>query len=145
MLECLVLGDSIAVGTALHRQECVALAIEGINSRAWNERFAQIQLRARAAVIALGTNDAVAVDSESHLRAVRERVQAQRVHWILPAQPAAARAVFRLAVEHGDAIVLVRHQGSDGIHPSRAGYARLATLTRVSAGPGAQIVDERLR
>ncbi len=145
MLECLVLGDSIAVGTAVYRQECVALAVEGITSRAWSDRFAHVQLRARTAVISLGTNDAAAVDSEAHLRAVRARVQAQRVHWILPAQQAAARAVARLAIEHGDVIVLVRHQGKDGIHPSRSGYARLATLTRVSVGPGVQIIDERLQ
>jgi lysophospholipase L1-like esterase len=53
--------------------------------------------------------------------------------------------VARLAIEHGDVIVLVRHQGKDGIHPSRSGYARLATLTRVSVGPGVQIIDERLQ
>ncbi len=112
MLECLVLGDSIAVGTALHRQECVALAIEGLNSRAWNERFAQIQLRARAAVLSLGTNDAVAFTGSSlRSRPRRARWFALRSSTGTPSSSCATRAATAFTP---------LGQGTRGLQRSRA-------------------------
>ena len=40
MLECLIVGDSIAVGTAMARPECVSLSKGGINSSQWNRQNA---------------------------------------------------------------------------------------------------------
>ena len=39
MLECLIIGDSIAVGTAMARKECVSYARGGWNSWQWNKDY----------------------------------------------------------------------------------------------------------
>ena len=39
MLDCLILGDSIAVGTHQFKQECVAYAKGGINSQQYNKQY----------------------------------------------------------------------------------------------------------
>ncbi len=41
MIECLILGDSIAVGTAQARPECVAYATSGINTTQFNKKYPQ--------------------------------------------------------------------------------------------------------
>ena len=57
MLECLILGDSIAVGTANVRTECVSYSVGGLNTWQWNKRFANKELMANSVIISLGTND----------------------------------------------------------------------------------------
>ena len=39
MLECLIIGDSIAVGTAIARTECVSYSKGGWNSWQWNKDY----------------------------------------------------------------------------------------------------------
>ena len=39
MLDCLILGDSIAVGTHQFMPECRAYATGGLNSHQWNHRY----------------------------------------------------------------------------------------------------------
>ncbi len=39
MIECLILGDSIAVGTAQARPECVSYATSGINTTQFNKKY----------------------------------------------------------------------------------------------------------
>ena len=40
MIDCLIVGDSIAVGTHHFKPECVAYAKGGINSNHWNKQNA---------------------------------------------------------------------------------------------------------
>ena len=37
MLDCLIIGDSIAVGSHMFRKECVAFAKGGITSHGWDK------------------------------------------------------------------------------------------------------------
>ena len=46
MLECLILGDSIAVGTANYRKECASYSVGGYNTWQWNRKFANHPLTA---------------------------------------------------------------------------------------------------
>ena len=71
MLECLIVGDSIAVGTATARPECVAYAKGGINSYQWlNKNIDKTPLIAKTVIISLGSNDHKYVKTESELRAI---------------------------------------------------------------------------
>jgi lysophospholipase L1-like esterase len=132
MLECLILGDSIAVGTATARPECVAYAKGGINSYQWlNKNIDKMPLTAKTVIISLGSNDHKYVKTESELEAIRELTKADRVYWILPAiKPDIQEIVRKVAAKNGDTVLPITSLQKDGVHPSWAGYKQLGEQTR---------------
>lgn len=128
MLDCLIVGDSIAVGTHQFRQECVAYAKGGINSKQWLDKNIQnTPLQARTVIISLGSNDHKYVKTESELRTIRQLTKADRVYWILPAiKPDIQEIVKQVAAENGDTVLPISSLQPDGVHPSWAGYKQLA-------------------
>ena len=127
MLDCLIVGDSIAVGTATARPECVAYAKGGINSYQWlNKNIDKTPLVAKTVIISLGSNDHKYVKTESELQAIRELTKADRVYWILPAiKPDIQEIVRKVAAKHGDTVLPITRLQKDGVHPSWAGYKDL--------------------
>jgi lysophospholipase L1-like esterase len=132
MLECLIVGDSIAVGTATARPECVAYAKGGINSYQWvNTNIGKMPLVAKTVIISLGSNDHKYVKTESELRSIRELTKADRVYWILPAiKPDIQEIVKKVAAENGDTVLPITRLQKDGVHPSWAGYKQLGEQTK---------------
>jgi lysophospholipase L1-like esterase len=132
MLECLIVGDSIAVGTATARPECVAYAKGGINSYQWvNTNIGKMPLVAKTVIISLGSNDHKYVKTESELRSIRELTKADRVYWILPAiKPDIQEIVKKIAAENGDTVLPITRLQKDGVHPSWAGYKQLGEQTK---------------
>jgi lysophospholipase L1-like esterase len=137
MLECLILGDSIAVGTHMARPECVAYAKGGWNSWQWNKDYLSkaSSKSAKTVIISLGANDHKGVKTEQELRKMREAIKGDRVFWISPGKerkPIAQDAIERIAKEYGD-IILSRPEAfmsKDGIHPTGKGYKVIAEQTR---------------
>jgi hypothetical protein len=137
-LECVLWGDSLAVGVSWDRPDCRARATVGITSARFGAEMAATA-RARTAVISLGVNDSADIDTRAQLRAVRARVSAATVYWLLPGRAASARAredVWAVARERSDRVIDVGPlAGPDGVHPPRDGYRQLAAMTRTrSAG-----------
>jgi lysophospholipase L1-like esterase len=132
MLDCLIVGDSIAVGTATARPECVAYAKGGINSYQWvNKNIDKMPLTAKTVIISLGSNDHKYVKTEKELQTIRELTKADRVYWILPAiKPDIQEIVRKVAAEHGDTVLPITRLQKDGVHPSWAGYKQLGDQTR---------------
>jgi lysophospholipase L1-like esterase len=132
MLECLIVGDSIAVGTATARPECVAYAKGGINSYQWlNKNIDKTPLIAKTVIISLGSNDHKHVKTENELQALRELTKADRVYWILPAiKPDIQDIVREIAAQHGDTVLPINRLQPDGIHPSWAGYKDIVLRTK---------------
>jgi lysophospholipase L1-like esterase len=132
MLECLIVGDSIAVGTASVRTECVAYAKGGINSYQWlNKNIGKTPLEAKTVIISLGSNDHKYVKTENELQTIRALTKADRVFWILPAiKPDIQEIVKKVAKEYGDTVLPITRLQQDGIHPSWAGYKELAEKTK---------------
>jgi len=132
MLECIVLGDSIAVGTHLQRYECVSYAKGGINSWQWNRDYLKNDLNAKTVIISLGSNDHKGVRTKAELQRIREKVgTTARVFWILPAiKPEIQAIVKAMAEEYGDTVLPITRLQADGIHPSWAGYREIAQATR---------------
>jgi lysophospholipase L1-like esterase len=132
MLECLIVGDSIAVGTATARPECVAYAKGGINSYQWlNKNIDKTPLIAKTVIISLGSNDHKYVKTESELRAIRDLTKADRVYWILPAiKPDIQDIVRNVATQYGDTVLPITRLQKDGVHPSWAGYKELGEKTK---------------
>ena len=140
MLECLIIGDSIAVGTANVRPDCVSYSKGGINSRQWlDQNITRMPLQAKTVIISLGSNDHKYVKTVSELRAIREMTQADRVFWILPHgnHPKSnvsiedIQAMVKLvAEENNDTVLPITRVQKDNIHPSWAGYKDLAEKTK---------------
>jgi lysophospholipase L1-like esterase len=132
MLECLILGDSIAVGTHQARPECVAHAKGGWNTGQWNREYLKKDLTAKTVIISLGSNDHKGVKTKAELQRIREKVGATaRVFWILPAiKPEIQAIVKSMAEEYGDTVLPITRLQKDGVHPSWAGYKQLAEKTK---------------
>ncbi len=137
MLECIIIGDSIAVGVAMVRKECVSYSRGGWNSWQWNKDYLHLAMTKpyETVIISLGANDHKGVKTESELRKMRENIQGKRVFWISPGmdrKPIAQTAIEKIAKEYGD-VVLPRpqdHMSTDKIHPTVKGYKILGEQTR---------------
>jgi hypothetical protein len=124
MLDCLILGDSIAVGVGMARPECMTVAEVGITSEDFAYSYSGPPGATRV-ILCLGSNDKG--DSSGALWHLRQRINGQ-VIWILPARRYQQAPVKKMAQQFGDRIVTIPSVRRDGVHP--ADYRRLADLTR---------------
>ena len=140
MIDCLIMGDSIAVGVAsqpkLHA--CYTYAKGGINTHQFNKMYVDNRKNdfgAEVVIISLGSNDHQYVKTRAELEKMRNKIKAQRVYWILPAGNLKAsnvdikdiqNIVKQVASEHGDFVVPITRLQPDNIHPSTAGYKQIA-------------------
>lgn len=137
MLDCMIIGDSIAVGTAAARPDCVSYSRGGWNSKQWNRDYLDRASSRpyKTVIISLGANDHAGVHTERELLKMRSAIRADRVFWITPGRerkPVPHEAIERIAKHYGDT-VLPRpreHMSADGIHPTGRGYKALGEQTR---------------
>ena len=124
MLECLIIGDSIASGIASVRRDCAQLAEIGITSQQWNTKYGKRPLldmeSYRYVVISLGSND-VGSDCEAHMKKIRDKIHADRVIWVLPNDEVKTeqfKIVEKIAAQMGDSTLSIKDKvGKDKIHP----------------------------
>lgn len=131
MLECLILGDSIAVGVAQYRPECEVHAKVGINSRNYVDRNITKDFAANTVIISLGSNDPKNMKTLIELFALREVVDAKRVYWIVPAINANAQeAVKIVADKFEDKILFIPQLSKDKVHPTTKAYKQLSESSK---------------
>ena len=136
MIDCMIIGDSIAVGVAQQRPECVAYATGGLNTWQWNKKYGEKVTASPVVIISLGTNDHPGVHTFKELSRMRANVTAERVFWILPpcndkfCKPNVNDIVEIIARSRGDTVIKTTRLQKDAIHPSWAGYKELANATR---------------
>lgn len=131
MLECLIIGDSIAVGIGQNRPDCRVMAKVGINSRDFVQKY-QLPGTAKTTVISLGTNDGDHIHTYSELMKLRRQLGNERVLWVLPSatkKPAQRRVVKALAHGWADGVIEIPDSflSPDRIHPTGKGYKTLAS------------------
>jgi lysophospholipase L1-like esterase len=138
MLECLILGDSIAVGTKMFAPHCELQGKGGINTWQFNRMYSG-SFYADTVIISLGSNDHKGVKTYDELFEIRQRVGAKNVFWVLPAGNLPAGGVpiekiqsivVELAVYYGDTVLPIRGLQADGIHPSWSGYKNIVERTK---------------
>lgn len=138
MLECLIVGDSIAVGTKMFAPHCELQGKGGINTWQFNRMY-KGSFYADTVIISLGSNDHKGVKTYDELFEMRQRVGAKNVFWVLPAGnlPAGGvpivniqNIVKELAAYYGDTVLPIRGLQPDGIHPSWAGYKDIVERTK---------------
>jgi len=138
MLECLVIGDSIAVGTQQFAKECQLQGKGGINTWQFNKMYPG-SFYAETVIISLGSNDHQYVKTYDQLFEMRQRIGAKNVFWVLPAGNLKASNVpieriqgfiREIAYANGDTVLPIRGLQPDGIHPSWSGYKDIVERTR---------------
>jgi lysophospholipase L1-like esterase len=137
MIDCMILGDSIAVGVSMVRKECVSYSKSGWNSWQWNKDYltSATSKPHDTVIISLGANDHSGVKTEKELRKMREAIKGEKVFWIDPGKvrkPVPHDVIIKIANEYGD-IILPRPadaMSADGIHPTGKGYRILADQTK---------------
>ena len=138
MLECLIVGDSIAVGTKMFAPHCELQGKGGINTWQFNKMY-KGSFYADTVIISLGSNDHKGVKTYDELFEMRQRVGAKNVFWVLPAGnlPAGGVSIVNiqnivkeLAAYYGDTVLPIRGLQPDGIHPSWAGYKDIVERTK---------------
>ena len=138
MLECLIVGDSIAVGTHQFYQECKLVGKGGINTWQFNKMY-KGSFYAETVIISLWSNDHKYIKTYDEMFEMRQRVGAKRVFWILPAGNLKAsevpieniqNIVKELAEYYGDTVLPINGLQKDGIHPSWSGYKDIVERTK---------------
>jgi hypothetical protein len=136
MLECLIIGDSLAVGVGQVRAECVTRAKSGINSYDYVNRhifYTKGDTQAKNVIISLGSNDTEKINTFEELDTLRQLVQADRVYWILPnIKETKRKAVWQVARKYNDHVIDARgvDRSPDAVHPTYNGYKELASQTK---------------
>ena len=136
MLECLILGDSLAVGVGQIRQECTTRAKSGINSYDYVNRHiwhANGNNQAKTIIISLGSNDTQKINTFEELDTLRQLVKADRVYWILPAiKEDKRKAVWAVANKYHDHVIETRNHdlSPDRVHPTGKGYKTISNQTK---------------
>lgn len=127
MIDCMIVGDSIAVGTAVYRPECVSYSRGGWNSWQWNRDYLSIASAREynTIIISLGANDHQYVKTEQELRLLRTNIKGARVFWILPNKKTSADIIERIAKEYNDTVLPIPELSTDKIHPTGKGYKLL--------------------
>jgi hypothetical protein len=132
VLECLVLGDSIAVGVSKYTPQCEIHAKGGINSwqmarqvNAW-----PMDKAVRHTIISIGTNDYAKLNTKEYVNQIRFRIRGP-VTWILPSQeikPQQRELVEIVAKFWGDTVITVKpaQLAKDRIHLTGTGYKEIA-------------------
>lgn len=134
MFECLIMGDSLAVGTSYFRKECTTIAKSGINSEKYlTDYTSDVPFNTKTAIISLGSNDTPNIDTYENVLKLRKKINAQKVYWILPAIKEWKRKhVWMVAHEFGDSIIDPKSvpMSPDHVHPTFKGYRELAEETK---------------
>jgi hypothetical protein len=134
MLDCMILGDSIAVGTQMFYKECQLFGKGGINSWQFNQMYPVLTETSKLAIISLGTNDHIGVHTRDELIKVRNKIKSDQVFWILPYNNLVASGVSikkiqdivkDIATQYNDVIIEIKSLQADKIHPSWAGYEQI--------------------
>lgn len=117
-MDCIILGDSIAVGISQFRTDCQIEARVGISAAV----FPVGPREARTVLISLGTNDGS--DPTSYLMNLRRNIKAEKVIWVIPTRH--QNAVRAIAAQWGDHTMSMVRVGPDGVHPDAVGYRKMS-------------------
>lgn len=131
MLDCLILGDSIAHGVSQIRSECTALVQSSLNSHDWMKKFLDKVQPARTVIISLGSNDILGVPTQAELTKLRDSVRASKVFWIVPAiKPMVQDIVHEVAYTNQDELIYIK-ETADNVHPTYREYKRISETTKL--------------
>lgn len=133
MIDCIVVGDSIALGTHKFRSECVVYAKKGISSGDWDKTYGRKNIKANTVIISLGVNDHFKYNTYEKLVEIRKKIKGKKVYWIEPNRQSynlVALLVHQVASKFNDEVIKTDKYEPDRVHPTYKGYKELAEKTK---------------
>jgi hypothetical protein len=129
-MSCIILGDSIAVGTHYFKQECQLEAKVGINSSNFNKKYNQ-KFHSNMVIISLGSNDDNNINTYENIKKLREKVSAEKVFWIMPNPQFKKQVedVKKVSEEFKDTIIQPKQYTKGNVHPTMNEYQNIAKKT----------------
>lgn len=124
--DCLVVGDSIAVGIGQYT-DCEVIAKKGINSNQLLKSLPEPMYSKKTILISIGSNDEKS-KADTYL-ALRTRLVGTHVIWVMPIQKEDPRNFAEtFKVKFGDSIIDLRNYPyeKDGVHPTAITYRKIA-------------------
>ena len=138
MIDCIIVGDSIAVGLYQYNPSCYSYSVGGYNSAQWNKRYPNGLKDFKGVdtvIISLGSNDHRNVKTKEELIKLRSNISAKHVFWVLPNGNVSSpvnlpianvqRQVEEVAKQYNDIIIPIKYVQGDKIHPSLRGYKQI--------------------
>ena len=129
MLECLILGDSIAVGIHQQLPACEYVAEVGINSYNYYKKYVTKVAESNKYIISLGAND-LGMDTYTWIEKLRAELPWDaNVVWIVPANNnEATNSIVYLTSKYPDEVVFIENfpLAKDRVHPTIKGYSMIA-------------------
>lgn len=130
--ECYIMGDSIAQGVAMNREDCSSETQVGLNTKKaaqhWLNKGPIVKDKV---IISLGVNDGN-INTKDNLMLIRKNIKANQVIWILPPKHEKSMLVRKVASNYGDFVLNINSQlGKDKIHPTGKGYVTIAKHIKV--------------
>jgi hypothetical protein len=143
MIECIILGDSIARGVSQHHSVCKNYSVVGINTSTWNKTYGHVDLEAATVIVSLGTNDKGLSITEQLLQllSTRDKIKSPNIVWINPpcndkfCNKEANYVIQTISTLYGDTIIETVKLGRDGIHPTSTGYKEMAEQIKAKSKP----------
>jgi len=129
MLECLIIGDTIATNLSQYKTNCAVITQPGISSHDWVENNLTLLYPSELTIISLGSYDELDVNTRWKLYEIRERIKTGKVVWIVPVNKIyISNLVKVIAAEYNDSVLPISKKqiSKDGIQPSTSGYRDLA-------------------
>jgi hypothetical protein len=127
--DCLIAGDSIAVGLGEAMRECRTDAKIGISSAAVVARVSP----ATWVIVSAGSNDPHNPRLADNLRSMHQRAPAAHLIFIIPINPTAAAANYAVARRYGAATVTFA-PARDNVHPRAYGPIAAQVRAIITAG-----------
>lgn len=118
MIDCLIIGDSIAQGVSHLEPKCSAYTQIGISPKSFTTKFLNKYDHNKAVtIISLGSNNPGSKSElKNNLEKVRTPLQSKRIIWILPNNPALKAQVIDIANHFNDSYVEFE-VSKDNVHP----------------------------
>lgn len=118
MIDCLIIGDSIAYGVSQFEPKCTEYTKVGISPTVFRNSYShRYPAKYSKAIISLGSNNPSSEDNlRDNLYNIHDSVKADKIVWILPHNPVLKQRVKDIANHFGDSYVDFE-AGSDKVHP----------------------------
>jgi len=125
-MNCVFIGDSIAVGVAARQPKCVNQAAVFQTTAQTLSKIKMVPKNTEHVIISVGSNDHV--NSEQDIQSLRASITAPCVTWLIPfANPGVRQYIIQVARRYQDRILDIKpFVSADRIHPTAKGYQQLA-------------------